>query len=75
MVLSRVAKIWILLAISGSFFVVELAVGFDVGSLALIADAYHMLNDTISLGIALYAIRVSFGLGQTPKTDVVVVAF
>lgn len=35
-----------------------LHLGYVVGSLALIADAYHMLNDTVSLGIALYAIKV-----------------
>lgn len=57
--LSRTTKISILLGITGSFFVVELVVGYVVGSLALIADAYHMLNDAISLGIALYAIRLS----------------
>lgn len=32
--------------------------GYIVGSLALIADAYHMLNDVMSLVIALYAIKV-----------------
>ena len=37
-------------------------IGYIVGSLALIADAYHMLNDTVSLGIALYAIRVRLAL-------------
>lgn len=36
--------------------------GYVVGSLALIADAYHMLNDAMSLVIALYAIKVI----QTP---------
>lgn len=34
--------------------------GYVVGSLALIADAYHMLNDVMSLAIALYAIKVCF---------------
>ena len=36
--------------------------GYVVGSLALIADAYHMLNDAMSLIIALYAIKVLFPL-------------
>lgn len=36
--------------------------GYLVGSLALIADAYHMLNDAMSLVIALYAIKVKFSL-------------
>ena len=34
--------------------------GYIVGSLALVADAYHMLNDVMSLIIALYAIKVRF---------------
>lgn len=34
--------------------------GYVVGSLALIADAYHMLNDVMSLAIGLYAIKVRF---------------
>jgi len=34
--------------------------GYAVGSLALIADAYQMLNDVMSLVIALYAIKVRF---------------
>jgi solute carrier family 30 (zinc transporter), member 1 len=36
-----------------------LCLGYIVGSLALIADAYHMLSDTVGLVIALYAIKVS----------------
>ena len=36
--------------------------GYIVGSLALIADAYHMLNDVMSLVIALYAIKVRVSL-------------
>jgi len=38
----------------------SLHAGYVVGSLALIADAYHMLNDSLSLVIALYAIKVLF---------------
>ncbi|KAG8764971.1 hypothetical protein FRC15_007310 [Serendipita sp. 397] len=57
--LSRVTKISVMLALTGSFFIVELVVGYVVGSLALVADAYHMLNDAISMGIAIYAIKLS----------------
>jgi Co/Zn/Cd efflux system component len=39
-------------------FLAELIVGYTTGSLALIADAFHMLSDVLSQIIALYAIRV-----------------
>ncbi|KAG6902914.1 hypothetical protein C0995_010084 [Termitomyces sp. Mi166 len=32
--------------------------GYAVGSLALVADSFHMLNDVMSLIVALYAIKV-----------------
>lgn len=43
------------LAITGSFMVVEAAVGVWSGGLALIADATHMLADTAALGLAFFA--------------------
>ncbi|KAH7344959.1 cation efflux protein [Rhizoctonia solani] len=57
--LSRTARIKILLAIDTAFFFVELIVGYAVGSLALVADSFHMLNDVLSLVVALYAIKLS----------------
>ncbi|HVJ16954.1 MAG TPA: cation diffusion facilitator family transporter [Polyangiaceae bacterium] len=42
-------------AVTGSFMVVEVAVGFWSGSLALLADAGHMLADSAALGLALFA--------------------
>lgn len=35
--------------------------GYSVGSLALVADSFHMLNDVMSLVVALYAVKVRFG--------------
>lgn len=32
--------------------------GYAVGSLALVADSFHMLNDVMSLVVALYALKV-----------------
>lgn len=32
--------------------------GYVIGSLALVADSFHMLNDVLSLVVALYAIKV-----------------
>lgn len=48
-----------LLCIDVVFFFVELIVGYAVGSLALVADSFHMLNDVLSLVVALYAIKLS----------------
>ena len=36
----------------------EIIVGYSVGSLALVADSFHMLNDVMSLIVALYALKV-----------------
>jgi zinc transporter 1 len=88
MALSRSARITLLLAIDILFFFIEIIVGmwqpplgrlslislgYAVGSLALVADSFHMLkyvalprssphspsrSDVMSLIVALYAIRV-----------------
>ncbi|PPQ71335.1 hypothetical protein CVT24_012076 [Panaeolus cyanescens] len=57
--LSRSARITLLLVIDIIFFFVELIVGYAVGSLALVADSFHMLNDVMSLVVALYAIKLT----------------
>jgi len=57
--MSREARIWTLLVIDSVFLVLELVVGYAVGSLALVADSFHMLNDVMSLVVALYAIKLS----------------
>ncbi len=41
---SRSLKIWTLLIIDSIFLIVEIVVGYAVGSLALVADAFHMLK-------------------------------
>ncbi|THH20640.1 hypothetical protein EW146_g765 [Bondarzewia mesenterica] len=64
--LSRTARISILLFIDICFFFLELIVGYAVGSLALVADSFHMLNDVVSLVIALYAIKLT--AKSTPDT-------
>ena len=47
------------LAFTAGFMVVEVLAGFYSGSLALLADAGHMLTDAASLALALYAAAVS----------------
>lgn len=54
-----------MLAIDIAFFLVELISGFLVHSLALMADAFHMLNDIISLLVGLWAVN----LAQKATTD------
>ncbi|KAI0839127.1 cation efflux protein [Hypoxylon sp. FL0890] len=56
---SKTTRISIMLAIDVVFFLVELISGFLVHSLALMADAFHMLNDIISLIIGLWAVTVA----------------
>lgn len=48
-----------MLGIDTTFFVLELGVGLFMGSLALMADAFHMLNDIISLVVGLWAVKAA----------------
>ncbi|KAF9262672.1 cation efflux protein [Marasmius fiardii PR-910] len=57
--LSRTARIKTLLFIDTVFFFIELITGYAIGSLALVADSFHMLNDVMSLVVALYAIKLT----------------
>ncbi|MEX2252622.1 MAG: cation diffusion facilitator family transporter [Thermoleophilaceae bacterium] len=56
----------IALALTGGFLAVEVVAGLLTGSLALLADAGHMLSDTVSLVVALVAVR----LAARPETAV-----
>jgi cobalt-zinc-cadmium efflux system protein len=47
------------LVLTSVFMVLEVAAGFWSGSLALLADAGHMLTDSAALGLALFAVVVS----------------
>ena len=49
----------IALGLTAAYTVVEVAVGFAIGSLALVSDAGHMLTDVVGLGMALAAIQVA----------------
>ncbi|KAF8078547.1 cation efflux protein [Lyophyllum atratum] len=67
MAMSRSARITLLLVIDVLFFFVELIVGYSVGSLALVADSFHMLNDVMSLIVALYAIKLTASSAVNPQ--------
>ena len=47
---SKSTRIIVMLAIDAAFFILELGVGLAVGSLALMADAFHMVRSSISCG-------------------------
>lgn len=51
----KIRKLKIVLVLLASYMVVEILAGFYTGSLALIADAGHMLTDTFGICIALIA--------------------
>jgi cobalt-zinc-cadmium efflux system protein len=51
----KIRKLKIVLALLASYVIVEILAGFYTGSLALIADAGHMLTDTFGVCIALIA--------------------
>jgi cobalt-zinc-cadmium efflux system protein len=47
------------LSITGIWFLIELAGGVYANSLALLADAAHMLTDLAALGLSLFALKIS----------------
>jgi len=57
-------RVLIAAVLTGGFMVAEALGGWLTGSLALLADAGHMLTDSLALGLAWYA----FHLGERPAT-------
>jgi len=56
---SNLRRVMIALVLTGTFMVVEVVGGIISGSLALLADAGHMLTDTMALALAAMAFHVS----------------
>ncbi|MGH2705028.1 MAG: cation diffusion facilitator family transporter [Actinomycetota bacterium] len=56
------------LGITGGFLLVEVVAGIVSGSLALLADAGHMLHDAAALGLALVAMRFAERPATPEKT-------
>jgi cobalt-zinc-cadmium efflux system protein len=50
---TSVGRLWAVLVLTGLFMVVEAVGGWIAGSLALLADAGHMLTDVGALGLSL----------------------
>ncbi|MFT4127378.1 MAG: cation diffusion facilitator family transporter [Gordonia sp. (in: high G+C Gram-positive bacteria)] len=61
----RVWPMAVAAALIGGYFLVELTTGFLVDSLALIADAGHMLTDLVALGMGLAALVLARVGGTT----------
>ncbi len=61
-------RVLIAACLTGGFMVAEALAGWLTGSLALVADAGHMLTDTISLGLAWYAFSLSGRAGTARLT-------
>ncbi|MFO1187775.1 MAG: cation diffusion facilitator family transporter [Alphaproteobacteria bacterium] len=50
-------RLWIAFGLTSAFMLAEAVGGVLTGSLALLADAGHMFNDAIALGVAVFAAR------------------
>uniref|UniRef100_A0A093V8G5 Zinc homeostasis factor 1 n=1 Tax=Talaromyces marneffei PM1 TaxID=1077442 RepID=A0A093V8G5_TALMA len=57
--LSQAQRLQLVICISLCFFIAEISVGFYTRSLALIADAFHYLNDLIGFIVAYAALKIS----------------
>ncbi|KAF3916276.1 hypothetical protein ABW21_db0202152 [Orbilia brochopaga] len=64
--MSKAKRLGVIIGISFSFFVAEISIGFYTGSLALIADAFHYLNDLIGFIVQLVAFKIS-ERSESPK--------
>ncbi|KAL3460513.1 cation efflux protein [Aspergillus heterothallicus] len=59
--ISRSRRLMAAIGISAVFFLTEVSVGFYTHSLALVADAFHYLNDLVGFIVAYGALKVSTG--------------
>ncbi|CAI4991402.1 AVN_HP_G0125450.mRNA.1.CDS.1 [Saccharomyces cerevisiae] len=67
MITGKELRIISLLTLDTVFFLLEITIGYMSHSLALIADSFHMLNDIISLLVALWAVDVAKNRGPDAK--------
>lgn len=56
---ASVKRLTVVLALSGTYMVAEVVGGLLTNSLALLADAGHMLSDVAALALALFAMRMA----------------
>ena len=65
---SQAGRLWIVLLITAAFMVVELVGGVLANSLALLADAGHMLTDVLALALSLIAMRLAMRPASQERT-------
>ena len=61
-------RLKLVLLLTGSFLLIEAAAGFLTNSLALLADAAHMLTDVVGVSFALFAISFASRPATSAKT-------
>src|SRR6476661_7959212 len=61
-------RLWVVLGLTGSFMVIEVVGGWLSGSLALLADAGHMLTDVGALGLSLLTASIARRPADDRKT-------
>ncbi|KAL1998857.1 hypothetical protein VTN02DRAFT_5458 [Thermoascus thermophilus] len=64
--MARSRRLTLVIGVSLSFFLAEVSVGFYTHSLALVADAFHYLNDLVGFIVALVALKIS-ATSDSPK--------
>ncbi|XP_067935399.1 proton-coupled zinc antiporter SLC30A1-like [Watersipora subatra] len=55
----KACRLITMLTMTFSYFLVELVVGYATGSLALVADSFHMLSDVVALIVGLISVKYS----------------
>jgi len=65
MELTRTDRLWLMLALSTTYFLTELIVGIVSNSMALAADAFHMLSDVLAMAVGIIAIRAAASAAPT----------
>ena len=60
--------LWMVLAINGAFFIIEMATGLISGSMGLVADSLDMLADAIVYGLSLWAVGKAYSSKQRVAT-------
>jgi cobalt-zinc-cadmium efflux system protein len=65
---SNERPLWIALALTTTFLIVEVIGAFVTGSLALLSDAAHMFTDAAALAIALAAIQIGKRIADRKRT-------
>ncbi|CAI9725217.1 zinc cadmium resistance 1-like [Octopus vulgaris] len=55
----KTCRLLSMLSMTSAFFLVEIIVGYFTNSMALVADAFHMLSDVVALFIGFASVRIS----------------